>query len=153
MCVCSLRYPACKAHTPYYTVICGLTGSTIFLHIISLTARERVLDLVQMYFLKRLPIKPTPISNAFCCQLWSLFLHSCTFRLEVVTCSLTYATCTVPPCFHLRPLWLHHIFLHYLINGTIFGKKLLNVKCVFYFLYNFCLKYFSFWEEFSEILS
>jgi hypothetical protein len=25
---------------------------------------------------------------------------------------------------------VHHIFPHYLINGTIFGKKLSNIKCV-----------------------
>jgi hypothetical protein len=24
---------------------------------------------------------------------------------------------------HLWPLWLHHIFRHYLINGTIFEKS------------------------------
>ena len=29
-CVCSLSYPACKAHTPCYIVICGLSGSTAF---------------------------------------------------------------------------------------------------------------------------
>jgi hypothetical protein len=34
-------------------------------------------------------------------------------------------------------------FPHYLINGTIFEKQLLNAKCVFDFLYNFCLKHFS----------
>jgi hypothetical protein len=28
-------------------------------------------------------------------------------------------------------LCLHHIFRHYLINGTIFEKKLLRIKCVF----------------------
>ena len=28
--VCSLSYPACNAHAPYYIVICGLSGSTIF---------------------------------------------------------------------------------------------------------------------------
>ena len=27
----------------------------------------------------------------------------------------------------------HHIFRHYLINGSIFGKKSLNIKCVFWF--------------------
>ena len=30
-------------------------------------------------------------------------------------------------------LWLQHIFRHYLINDAIFGKKLLNIKCVFLF--------------------
>jgi len=35
---------------------------------------------------------------------------------------------------------------------TNFGRKLLNLKCVFC-LYNFCLEHFSFYEEFSEILS
>jgi hypothetical protein len=32
LCVCSLNYPACKAHALYYTVIWGLSGST-FCHI------------------------------------------------------------------------------------------------------------------------
>jgi hypothetical protein len=54
VCVCSLSYAACKAHAPYYIVICGLSGCTVF-------------------------------------------------------------------------------FPHYLINGTIFGKRLLNIKCVFWF--------------------
>jgi len=30
VCVCSLSYPACKAHAPYHTVICGLSGCTMF---------------------------------------------------------------------------------------------------------------------------
>jgi hypothetical protein len=32
---------------------------------------------------------------------------------------------------HLWPVWLYHIFPHYLINGTIFGKKIPNRKYVF----------------------
>ena len=34
-CVCSLSYPACNAHAPYYIVICDLSGCTIFFRIIS----------------------------------------------------------------------------------------------------------------------
>ena len=37
------------------------------------------------------------------------------------------------PCCHLRPVRLYIIFPYYLINFTIFGKKLLNAKCVFWF--------------------
>jgi hypothetical protein len=40
---------------------------------------------------------------------------------------------------HLWPVWLCHIFPHYLINGTISGEKLLNIKCVF----RFCIKLLS----------
>jgi len=33
--VCSFGYPAYKVHAPYYTVVCGLSGSTTFSFIIS----------------------------------------------------------------------------------------------------------------------
>jgi len=29
-CVYKLVYPVCKAHAPYYVVICGLSGCTVF---------------------------------------------------------------------------------------------------------------------------
>ena len=52
----------------------------------------------------------------------------------VCICSLRYPACNAhAPYCHLRPAPLYHIFPHYLINGTIFGKKLLNTKCVFWF--------------------
>jgi hypothetical protein len=35
--------------------------------------------------------------------------------------------------YYLWPVWFHYIFPHYLINGRILGKKLLNKKCVFRF--------------------
>ena len=42
---------------------------------------------------------------------------------------------------------------HYLTNGTIFEKKknYWTQNVCFDFLYNFCLKNFSFWEEMSEL--
>ena len=41
--------------------------------------------------------------------------------------------CAVLYC-HLWPVWLYQIFLHCLKNDTIFkGKKLLNIKCVFWY--------------------
>jgi len=39
VCVCSLIYPSCKELATYYIAICGLYGSTIFLHIVSRIAR------------------------------------------------------------------------------------------------------------------
>jgi hypothetical protein len=32
---CSLSYAACKVHIPYYILICGLSGSIMFFHIVS----------------------------------------------------------------------------------------------------------------------
>jgi hypothetical protein len=55
-------------------------------------------------------------------------------NLSVCICSLSYPACIahVPYC-HLWPKWLYYIFLNYLTNGSIFEKKLLNTKCVFWF--------------------
>jgi len=36
-----------------------------------------------------------------------------------------------PAYYNMWPVYLYHIFPHYLINGTIFENKLLNMKCVF----------------------
>jgi len=39
VCVCScLSFPVCKAHTPCYIAVCGLSDSKVFFHIISLRA-------------------------------------------------------------------------------------------------------------------
>jgi hypothetical protein len=35
--------------------------------------------------------------------------------------------------YHLWPPRLYHIFQQYLIKGTIFGKNVLNIKCVLIF--------------------
>jgi hypothetical protein len=48
------------------------------------------------------------------------------------------SACAVLYCYKWA-LRLYHIFPHYLINGAIFGKKLLNIKCVFWF----CLQILS----------
>jgi len=44
-------------------------------------------------------------------------------------------------------------FSTFLINGTIFKKTLLDRKPAFGCVYYVCLKNFSFWEEFSKMLS
>jgi hypothetical protein len=46
-------------------------------------------------------------------------------------CSVTYPVYKAhTPFCHLWLLWLYNIFQHYLINGTIFEKQLLNIKSV-----------------------
>jgi hypothetical protein len=46
-----------------------------------------------------------------------------------------YSKCTC----HLWPVWLYHNFPHYLINGTIFGKKVIEHNMCFDFFYNDCV--------------
>jgi hypothetical protein len=49
-------------------------------------------------------------------------------------CSLRYTACNAhAPYCHLWPARFNNFFPHYLINGTIFEKKLLNTKSVFWF--------------------
>ena len=60
-------------------------------------------------------------------------------------CSLSYPVCQTqtPNC--LRPVWLQYILRHYLINGTIFGKKKLpNMKCVLIFSTTFIWIFLNF---------
>jgi hypothetical protein len=70
----------------------------------------------------------------------------------VGTCSLKYSACKAhAPYFHLWSARLCRIFPPYLINDKICEKMLLDITCVFYFLYIICLKHFSLQEELSEI--
>jgi hypothetical protein len=55
------------------------------------------------------------------------------YACSVYACSVTNPACNAPPYCRLWPLWLYHIFRHYLINGTILAKYVLNIKCVFWF--------------------
>jgi hypothetical protein len=58
------------------------------------------------------------------------------YIFSVYICSLRYPTfnARAPYCY-LWPARLYNIFPHYLINGVFFlrGKKLFNIKCVFWF--------------------
>jgi len=54
---------------------------------------------------------------------------------------------------NMRPVWLYHTFPHYLINTTIFGKKIIEYEtCFFYFSTNWYER-FLIQEEFNQILS
>jgi len=45
---------------------------------------------------------------------------------------------------HLWSARLYSIFSHYLIKGMIFESDIFEYKCVFYLVYNICLKDISF---------
>jgi hypothetical protein len=54
------------------------------------------------------------------------------YSLCVCVCSLSYPGCKAHAPY--SNLWLHHVFVpDYLVNDNIFGKTLLNLKCVFRF--------------------
>ena len=59
-------------------------------------------------------------------------------------CRLTYPVCHAPAPYCLLPPWLHHNCRYYLINGKIFRKMSLNVKCVFLFILQIVFETFLF---------
>jgi hypothetical protein len=70
----------------------------------------------------------------------------------VCVCSLRYPACNAhAPYCHVRPVSLYNIFLHYLVKGATLEESYWNA--CFDFLYKFCLKHFSLYEEVREILS
>ena len=65
-----------------------------------------------------------------------IFVCACV-RTSTDVCLLTYPVCHAQLPYCLRPLWLHRIFWHYLINGTILCKKSQHKICVLIFSKNF----------------
>ena len=67
--------------------------------------------------------------------------HECVWVWVLCTvsgaCSLTYLVCKANAPYSLLPLWLQHVFRYYLTNGTIFVKKLPNIKSVWVFSVTF----------------
>ena len=59
------------------------------------------------------------VSTTYCGRVWGHSYPACNAR--------------APYC-NLWPALLYSVFPLYLVNGTIFGKKFLNTKCVFWFL-------------------
>jgi len=54
--------------------------------------------------------------------------------LSVCIFSLRYPACNaLSPYFHMWPAPIYNIFPHFLTNGTILEKQLLNPKCLFWF--------------------
>jgi hypothetical protein len=106
-------------------------------------------------FMKPLLVwKAVSITYFFVCACVGEDMHKCECLSAGVclhACSLTYPVCHMWVPYFLCPLRLDRIFWH-LINGTIFGKKLLNLKCVLGFsLQLYCNLYSSKKSKVSDI--
>jgi len=76
--------------------------------------------------------------------------HCCSGSSIIITYCKPVFVAHAPYC-HLWSAPLYNIFPLYLTNDTILEKKVTENKMCLDFLYNFCLKYFSFQEEFNKI--
>jgi len=106
--VCGLRYPARNAHAPYCIAICGLSGCTILCD-------------------KQYNYQGKSVLNTKCVFWFSLQLLSKTFLVLSTIHRDTIRNV------YWWPVLLYQVFPHYLVNGAILGKHLLNTKCVFWF--------------------
>jgi len=89
---------------------------------------------IQYYELVSVFCRSYPVRNShfFVRCVVSCCVVSCRVVLcRVVLCCVV--SCCVVSCCYLRLVWPFHIYIftHYFINGTIFGVKLLIIKCVF----------------------
>ena len=99
------------------------------------TEGHTVLSVVCESAVKRLPWNPSAMFWKSTRQ-----ARSCNHCYCGTAIGVTYSECVfvalgtahMPYC-HQWPAPLYNIFPHYLINGTIFGRKSLNTKCVFWF--------------------
>jgi hypothetical protein len=54
---------------------------------------------------------------------------------QVLACACSRAALLIQWPFCLQCLWLYHIFPHYLINGTIFGKEKITENKMFVLIF------------------
>jgi hypothetical protein len=136
VCVCSLSYPACKAHAWYYTVICGQSGYTI---IIIFNYALQPFKAYCATWVRRsnfrhqtsIRVSPHESTQRRKMELWARNVREfclnadfhVTFRDLLHVVKLRHGTdnFTSPP--KEGVLRLHHSFPHYFINGTILRKK------------------------------
>jgi hypothetical protein len=53
------------------------------------------------------------------------------FRAKDISTTCLSVNLVIQHAKRMWPVWLYHIFPHYLINDTIFMKPLPNIKCLF----------------------
>jgi hypothetical protein len=122
VCVCSLTYTARNAHAPY-CYLWPIQLYNIFPHYLMMG---------------------TILGEKKTLLHWKINTY---YIFWVSVCSLTYTArnAHAPHCY-LSPIPVYNIFPHYLMMGTIWGGGGIHwtQNVCFDFLYNFCLKHFSF---------
>jgi len=87
MCVCSIIYPACKTHAPYYNAICNLSGCTLSLHIASYAAQlKKKITWIQnvcFYFLCTFLLKNFSLWENFSDKLY-INVHTHSLKIPVI---------------------------------------------------------------------
>ena len=116
--VCSLRHPSCNAHAPY----CHLCPAPLY-------------NIFPTFSHKRHDFREKVTENKMC-----VLIFCTTFVWNISHSEKNLArydkNCISVCMYSTGYCWqivLKLEFPHYLINGTIFGKKLLNTKRVFWF--------------------
>jgi hypothetical protein len=99
-----------------------------YLRVIDLGIRQ--MQTRQAIFFVTKPTRCTNFTNLFCHETLRVSDSSSVHHQEFILCTLSNGTCH--SC-HLWPAPLCIISPHYFINGTIFEKKVLDTKSVFWF--------------------
>ena len=110
---CTLLFPTIRGHTQLYNVQVNKTDN----------ARKTL---------------------TFSCVRVTIVVAEKQYLLKLWVCVRVFSSVTrhAKTLCHLWPLWFHHVFPHYFTNGTIFGGKLLDIKCVFWFSLQFFAEQF-----------
>ena len=80
-------------------------------------------------------------------------VRSCNHCCSGKAISITYSECAFLALGTQKAMRMCHTVIYGLPRSSIFFQHYLKNRTILYFLYNFCIKHFLFWEEMSEIWS
>jgi hypothetical protein len=122
---CYLSYPACKAHLFCAALYRHMRPAWLYhicpQYLINGTILKQDIQCAYSLILRRVSVTIVAVENQY------YIFCVCAYNLNHLACKAHAPYCP------LWPVWLYHIYSFYLINGTIFRKKLWNRKCMFWF--------------------